>query len=176
MTIQEQIKELKTKLEQQNKEMLDKIAELEKQAKAEEQQSKVWKPKENEMYYYVFDGGVDDYRWTDDDSDKILYAIGNCFKTKEEAEWEKQHRLVATELKHFVLENDPRPITEEDWENSSVYKYFIYYSFPFKRVDWSNDTSGIIANQVYASNKEVLLKAIEHIGEERLKKYYFGVK
>lgn len=169
MTIQEKIDALK-------KEFADKIAELEKQAKAEEKQSKVWKPKEGEKFFYIdADGDVLSYTWEGFDDDEI-YAMGNCFKNKEEAEWEKQHRIVATELERFVAENDPRPITEEDWgkENKKT-KYFIRYDYWDNRfwADYCNTYA--LANQVYASDCDTLYKAIDHIGEERLKKYYFGV-
>lgn len=180
MSIQEQIKELKTKLEQQNKEMLNKIAELEKQAKAEEQKpSKVWKPKKGEEYWIMFDGELDADIWEDDDDDGYdnrRYIRGNVFKTKEEVEWEDMHRIVATELKRFVQENDPRPITEEDWEDSCVEKHYIYYDYGAREIFPSHNNTDKIANQVYASDAETLERAINYIGDERLKKYYFGVK
>lgn len=171
MTIQEKIDALK-------KEFENKIAELEKQAKAEEQnlkQSKVWKPKKGERYFYIdVDGDVTNYHWEGCD-DEVVYSMDNCFRTEEEAEWEKQHRIVATELKHFVAENDPRPITEEDWKDKDVFKYFIEFDYKSKMIYIDYAIFYSFANQVYASNAEVLDKAIEHIGEERLKKYYFGV-
>ena len=49
-----------------------------------------WKPIKNTRYFYIsITGGiaiVDDYTWMDDDIDRNFYEIGNCFKTKEEAE------------------------------------------------------------------------------------------
>lgn len=47
-----------------------------------------WKPKQGEIYYFVstFIGIVNFYIWEDDDFDKHLYEIGNCFQTAEEAE------------------------------------------------------------------------------------------
>lgn len=173
MTIQQQIEQLK-------KEFEIKIAELEKQAKAEEQkQSKVWKPKKGEDYWVMFDGEIDTDIWEydgDDGYDNRRYIRGNIFKTKEEAEWADQHRIVATELKRFVQENDPRPITEEDWENEAVAKYYIIYDNVADVVRIYTTGYYLVANQVYASNMESLYKAIEAIGEDRLKKYYFGVK
>ena len=169
MTLQEKIEQLK-------KEFETKIAELEKQAKAEEKKpSKVWKPKKGEKYFYIdVDGDIMNYSWEGYD-DEYVYATGNCFKTEEEAEWEKQHYLVATELKRFVQDNDPKPITKEDWEDGDVNKYFIEFNYKSKMIDIDYAIFYSFANQVYASNAEVLDKAIKHIGEERLKKYYFGV-
>ena len=170
--IQQQIDALK-------KEFEIKIAELEKQAKAEEQkQGKVWKPKKGEDYWVMFDGELNTDIWEDDDDDGYdnrRYIRGNIFKTKEEAEWADQHRIVATELKHFVAENDPRPITEEDWKDLGLMKYHMLYTYE-SGIDISGTFSHRMAKQVYVSDIEVIKKAIKHIGEERLKKYYFGVK
>lgn len=173
MTIREKIDALK-------KEFETKIAELEKQAKAEEQkQSRVWKPKEDELCWVIFSNGIDDVCVRDTELHNKAYLRGNIVKTKKEAEWRDQHRIVAFELECFVKENDPRPITEEDWDDDMLrktQKYFIRYDYWEKHI-WVDDcfTSKCV-NQVYASSEEVLEKAIEHIGEERLKKYYFGVK
>lgn len=168
MTIQQQIEALK-------KEFETKLAELEKQAETEEKQGKVWKPKKSENYCCLYGHDFGSDVWADNDVDKARFIRGNVL-TKEEAEWEDMHRIVATELKHFVQENDPSPITDEDWgkENKKT-KYFIRYDY------WDNHfwadycNTYALANQVYASNCDTLYKAIDHIGEERLKKYYFGV-
>ena len=52
---------------------------------------KPWKPKEGELYWYVrFDANnnsiVTTNRWSQHSFDFTKYIIGNCFKTKEEAE------------------------------------------------------------------------------------------
>lgn len=135
----------------------------------------------NEDYWYLSDSGVLDDYWDCNavsSLDGERYIRGNIFKTEEEAEWQDQHRIVATELKHFVAENDPRPITEEDWGDGGsrkTKKYFIRYDYWEKHIWVDGCYSSKGANQVYASNKKVLKQAIEHIGEDRLKKYYFGV-
>ena len=169
MTIQQQIDALK-------KEFENKIAELEKQAKAEEKQSKVWKPKEDELCWVIFSNGIDNVCARDTELHNKAYLRGNIVKTKKEAEWRDQHRVVAFELECFVKENDPRPITDEDWENAKRYKYYIKYSHYDKKINYAFVLQERFANQVYASNEEVLKQAIEHVGEERLKKYYFGVE
>ena len=176
MSIQEQIKELKTKIEQQNKEMLDKIAELEKQVKAEEKQGKGWKPKEEEPCWVIFSNGIDNICWHNTELNNKAYLRGSVVKTEKEAKWQDQHRIVETELKRFVQENDPNPITEEDWGDSCVQKHYIYYDYCAKEIFPNHNNEHKIANQVYASDVETLEKAITHIGDKRLKKYYFGVK
>lgn len=73
MTIQEQIKELE-----------DKLNELKEQVK----NGQVWKPKKGENYYVILDNTclVCESVWNNDSYDKNRYAIGNCFKTKQEVE------------------------------------------------------------------------------------------
>lgn len=49
-----------------------------------------WKPDQGTAYFHIFIAGgivnIDDHIWVDDATDKNYYEMGNCFKTKEEAE------------------------------------------------------------------------------------------
>jgi hypothetical protein len=49
-----------------------------------------WKPDQGTAYFHIFIAGgivrTNNYIWTDDAADKNYYEMGNCFKTKEEAE------------------------------------------------------------------------------------------
>lgn len=48
---------------------------------------KPWKPIKGEIYYYVTEEGlVWSEDWVDDDIDLMRYKLGNCYRTKEEAE------------------------------------------------------------------------------------------
>lgn len=44
-----------------------------------------WKPKHNEEYF-VFGTPTGESTWWDDEIDAARFAIGNCFRTREEAE------------------------------------------------------------------------------------------
>lgn len=48
---------------------------------------KPWKPKEGDRYCYysAFNGLVNYARWDDLPGELILWKVGNCFKTEEEA-------------------------------------------------------------------------------------------
>ena len=51
---------------------------------------KPWKPKNNEVYYYVnASGTVDCEEWLSFCEDITWYKLGNCYRTKEEAEANK---------------------------------------------------------------------------------------
>lgn len=48
---------------------------------------KPWKPSKGDKYWYIFpDGSVNYCHWTDDALDFFIYKVGNCYRTQEEAE------------------------------------------------------------------------------------------
>lgn len=139
--------------------------------KANKPKSKVWKPQNEEYYYCIhFDGTIDSYNWNGWNED--TYSIGNCFKTKEEAKFALEKQKVITELKRFALENNE---CEIDWNNSKQCKYQIYYDSYARKFEITFNTS-LKSNNIYFSSREIAKKAIETIGEDRLKKYYFEIE
>ena len=67
----------------------------------------LWKPNYGRKYFYINDcGGIMNSEWYDDRIDSEFYKIGNCFKTKEEAEFELERIKVKTELRRFSEENN----------------------------------------------------------------------
>ncbi len=138
---------------------------------AEKPKEKVWKPKLGETYWYVdYDGTVCRSEWGGLRVEKSLYALGNCFKTKEEAEFYKEKLIVTAELQRFADEHNETI----DWEDANEYKYSIYYDTYSKQI---HKTGGLNCKQttIYFSSLEIANKAIETIGEERIKKYYLEV-
>lgn len=48
---------------------------------------KPWKPSKGDKYWYISsNGSADYYCWTDDTTDFLTYKLGNCYKTAQEAE------------------------------------------------------------------------------------------
>lgn len=136
---------------------------------------KVWKPKNRERYYFINHGAnecIDYYDWDNDSLDDNLYSIGNCFRTQEEAEFALEKQKVHTELKRFALEHNE---TEIDWNDSDQKKYYLMYDYYENRIftSYNKFTKTPI---VYFTSKEIAEQAVEAIGKERLKKYYFEVK
>lgn len=155
-------------LSQDERELL--LGLIEKANKKEK--SKVWKPRCEERYYYIDKlGRVKYYTSVGDEVDKILYEIGNCFKTKEEAEFALERQKVITELKRFALENNEY---ELDWNNDNQNKFGIFYDVGEKIIDIDICTVSK-RNAVYFSSRKITNKAIATIGEDRLKKYYFEI-
>ena len=139
------------------------------------EESKAWKPKQGETYYYVENVGevLGDCN-TDHEVDKNRINLGNCFKTKEEAEHMVEKLKVINELKNFALENNAEEI---DWKNLKQVKWAIAYSRIYKNLelnDWRN--TQFSSSNIYFTSKEITQKAIETIGEDRIKKYYFDVE
>lgn len=48
---------------------------------------KPWKPKKEQDYYYICeDGSIESSFWLNDVSDLSFYKLGNCYRTRQEAE------------------------------------------------------------------------------------------
>lgn len=140
-----------------------------------EEKKKYWTPKENEKYFYIEDCmGVSDDRNVQAPIDYCRFNIGNCFKTKEEAQHMIEKLKVIKELQTFALEDREEEIS---WNEDSRYKFYIYFDYKWKmiRITWATVAHGSPFNIYFASEKAIH-DAIESIGEDRIKKYYFDVK
>lgn len=95
MTIEEKINKLQAELD-----------ELKSEA-AKKEVSYNWTPKDNECYFFVdSESGADRSRWEYDSIDKFRLSMGNCFKTKEEAEQYLEYLTVLQELRVFAREKN----------------------------------------------------------------------
>lgn len=133
----------------------------------------LWKPNYGRKYFYINDcGGIMNSEWYDDRIDSEFYKIGNCFKTKEEAELELERIKVKTELRRFAEENNE---CEFDWEDKKQEKWFMCYNCDMKKIDIIYNTV-LRTHYIYFSSKKIAKQAVEYVGEERLKKYYLGIE
>ena len=140
-----------------------------------EEKKKYWTPKEKEKYFYIEDCmGVSDDRNVQAPIDYCRFNIGNCFKTKEEAEHILEKLKVIHELQKFAYENNEGEI---DWKNFNQCKYKIFYDAEDEDlyVDYSIQCESEPFN-IYFTSFKVAKKAIEAVGEDRIKKYYFNVE
>ena len=141
--------------------------------KANKPKNKVWKPEKDETYYYLYSyGKIEEDTWDNANEDRIRYAIGNCFKTKEEAEFALERQKVIMELKRFALKHNEGEI---DWNDSNQIKYFLSYQHD-KNIIFIDFYYSVQIYNIYFTSEEIAQAAIKEIGEERLKKYYFEVK
>lgn len=134
----------------------------------EKKPNKKWKPNVGDKYYYISNTGSNLYYIYDEDvTNKAIISIGNCFETKEEA----QHMLQKIRIINQLQELSNIKFSENKG------KYFIYYNFRENRVLCTETNYvKIIPFEVCFKTREDCQKAIDTIGEENLKKYYFDVE
>ena len=140
-----------------------------------EEKKKYWTPKEKEKYFYIEDCmGVSDDRNVQAPIDYCRFNIGNCFKTKIEAEHILEKLKVIHELQKFAYENNEGEI---DWKNFNQCKYYLVYDTKDEElyVDYSIQCESEPFN-IYFTSSKIAKRAIEEIGEDRIKKYYFNVE
>ena len=132
-----------------------------------EKSTQVWEPPYAGKYYYISTAGNTAHDTFDKSVDKCRLSFGNCFKTREEAEH------MAEKIK---IINKLRELSNIKFSENKG-KYFIYYNFRENRVlcTETNYTKSI-PFEVCFKTREDCQKAIDTIGEDNLKKYYFDVE
>lgn len=153
MNLQEELKALK-----------ERIAELEEQAKEEQEF-----PKNYDDYWFIDEEGsvgstlydnhyIDDYY-----IDRCHQTIGNIFSTKEQAEFAVEKLKVEAELRKFsrLFKED-----ENNW-------FILWHTYKKEvQIDWS--TRLFRQGTIYFESGKKVEEAIEAVGKERIKKYIFG--
>ena len=142
-------------------------------AKAEElQEQMIDEPKtiwdlgvRDEEYYYLLasNGVIVEYPYCNK-SDEDARDMGNAFLTEDEAEFERERRRIEAVMRRY---SRPFKHEEDNW--------YIEYSHASKHVgiDALYEYDCGIA---YFESEEIVRDVIDEIGEDRLKKYWFGVK
>lgn len=154
-------------------EMEDALAEDWEVVEETKSKVKVWKPNKNEKYCYI--GGDGDIYHTVNVNltvDDCIFSIGNYFKTDEEAEHMVEKLRVIKELQDFAIENRDEEI---DWYDKEQDKWEISYKDSNIEPICNNYYRAQTFN-IFFTSKEIAQKAIESIGEERIKKYYFDIE
>ena len=142
-----------------------------------EEKKKWWKPEKRTQYYVIHgDGDVERICYTNNPSDNRAIFMGNCFKTEEEAKFMVEKLKVIHELEKFAFENNEEEIMSY-FKNLLKAKYFLRIEIRSKKLEVvSSPTHEYLPFHIYFDSEEIAKKAIETIGEDRIKKYYFGVK
>lgn len=131
-----------------------------------------WKPKHNNTYWVVGEiNNVKRFTWTSDNYDNAYLSLHNCFKTEEEAKFEAERRATIAELQNYADEYN----REVDWSNFDLSKYFLRFNLRENKIRVV-DLTYVKQGDVFFSSKEIALGAIEKIGADRLKKYYFQIE
>lgn len=137
----------------------------------EKENNKSWKPKEGDTIFYISESGRvisgTFLSLLPSDNDKVLF--NNAFQTREEAEHMLEKIKIINKLKELSNFNFGDDINE--------LKYSIGYDIDTKKVCSNmNRFTRIMPFEVYFKTATDCQKAIDTIGEDNLKKYYFDVE
>lgn len=137
------------------KALKERIAELEKQEF----------PRIGDKYWYLGDTGEILYEnWDNVSFEEDRLGIGNVFKTEDEAKFAKKKLKVEAELRKFS-----RPFA--DGEENNHIKYSPSFDELSVLTSFSYQDQGVF----YFESEEKVQQAIKSVGEDRIKKYIFGV-
>lgn len=137
----------------------------------EKENNRSWKPKEGDTIFYITETGRvisgTFLSLLPSDNDKVLF--NNAFKTAEEAEHMVEKIKIINKLRELsnINFNDTSDeahyaIAYDVEANEITFNVSYYYKdLPFN---------------IYFATEEALKKAVETIGEDNLKKYYFDIK
>lgn len=127
----------------------------------------------NDLYSYINDRGVIiTSSWENDIIDN--YRLKHCYasKTEKECQFKKEKAEVIFELEQYAKEHNEEEI---DW-GSLQDKYQIEYDYEDKILGVYKGSYYKYTHDIHFTSKELAIKAIEAIGEDRIKKYLFGVE
>ena len=148
--------------------LLNRIEELEKELLELKEQVKEQQkfPQSGERYWYSNGGGmVNSCFWKSEQFDLNRYRIGNMFKTEEQAEFAVEKLKVEAELRKFSR-------LFADGEENNHIKYSPSFDELSVLTSFSYQDQGVF----YFESREKVQQAIDTVGEERIKKYIFGVE
>lgn len=154
MNIQERIEALET-------EFAEKIKTLKAEAQLEDEF-----PQVGDMYWLIEDSTeVSRYVWEGDDFDNQHLPIGNVFRTQEQAQFAVEKLKVEAELRKFS-----RPF--------EYGKFNYYLFFDIDGNSFRTDFTSYCPPQgaIYFESEEKAQQAVSTVGEDRIKKYIFGVE
>lgn len=123
------------------------------------------KPKYAEKYLFISpSGGLMSSVWHGNAVDVRRYAIGNVFKTQEEAEFRAEQLKVEAELRRFAR---PFVVGEHNYTLNFDHRTNCICTFSPSYTQEGN---------IHFDSEKIALEAIDTVGAERIKKYYFGVE
>ena len=133
----------------------------------------VWDLKNDDEYYCInMYGSVSETTFSNDtrNEDEKIIKAGNAFLTKEEAEFEAERR----KCEAILLKYGTRDMMSFGDGNKS--KYCLYLNNFLNKIIVSDSYCVQSQGAIYFESKEMAQKAIEEVGEDRLKKYVFNVQ
>lgn len=136
----------------------------------EKENNKSWKPKEGDTIFYIIESGrvISGTFLSLLPSDKDKVNFNNAFQTREEAE----HML-----KKIKIINKLRELSNVDFNSTDDNAYVIGYDRELKKIQINfHDAYNELPFNIHFETAKDCQAAIDTIGEENLKKYYFDIK
>lgn len=135
-------------------------------AEAEQKPKTIWdlKTKDEEEYYRLYGNGSIVLCVFSSSIDRLMRYMGNAFLTIEEADFTRERRKIEAVMRRYG-----RPFKYGEYDYAIVYSH-------------NNNTLNIFRYSAanfgipYFESEEITQKVINEIGEDRLKKYWFGVE
>ena len=132
-----------------------------------EKHKSVWNLKKGDKYYCLSEYcKISEFIWDDTPFDKNVLESGNGFLTKEEAEFELERRKIEVKMLRLGGRRNIKICNDN---------YYITYDHKTRNLAYLNrnwmHSQGIIFFDTYVDAE----KAVKSIGEDRIKKYIFGV-
>lgn len=158
------VEEIKNEYLKQLEEIKEKIEELEQETRENETDNR-WKPEVGKDFWRVSVGG-DVYKaeWENDHFDDNVFNHTDIFPTEEQAIFDRERKRIRRELmkygKNFV---------------SNRCNWAIYYNYRDKAIGYWVSTLCFHPFDIYFESEEMAKKAVKEVGEDRIKKYLFGV-
>lgn len=129
-------------------------------------------PEHEHTYYYINTvSGIVAELWMGDSIDKEKYLLGNYFLTRRDAQFELEKRKIIRKLE--ILSKKAGGV---DWEDENQRKFRMQYSHYSKVLSCKGNFILQDPGQIYFPSEQSIQQAIDIVGEERIKKYLFGVK
>ena len=154
--------------EEFKKELNEEVKQMIKEA-SQGQVKSIWdlKIEDREEYYRLYgDGDIAKLSFNADYDEKVR-EVGNAFLTRKEAEFEKERRKIEAIIRKY---SRPFRDKEENW----------HLLYNYDKITNTGVVCGvrhkINAGIPYFETKEIAQKVIDEIGNDRLKKYWFGVE
>lgn len=138
-------------------------------------ESRVWKPKKIDQYYYINDfTDVCTDTWQEAGADYKRFKIGNVYKTREEVCFALERAKVKAELKRYALEHNET--LREKWDREGTYQHYsIVFDNEKKKIATTNAYFLQEESTTYFTSREIAYNAIKSVGKDRILKYLFDV-
>ena len=133
-------------------------------------ESKIWKPKLHEVYYYIGETGIGTTNKGIDNT--LKYDLGNFYKTFEEADFAIDKQIFLTKVERYLREYGDE---EVDWGNNEQPKFYLKLDVDCKSIEIDIEYVSTVQGAFYTTNFEAFEYLKKH-HEADIKKYMFGVK